>query len=75
MSQQLKISPLSLFHKLKWDLNKKPKDRPIILETIKLLIKLPKRALPKSIKEEIMAIVLYYGTDLEESYKIFKKYI
>jgi hypothetical protein len=73
MSQQLKISPLSLFHKLKWDLNKKPEARQIILETIKLLIKLPNRALPKSIKDEIVAIVLYYGTDLEESYKMFKQ--
>ena len=73
--EKLKITPLSLFHKLKWDLNKSKTrdDKQVMLDTMKLLVKLPNTVMPKSIKEEIVAIVLYYSSDLEESYKIYKK--
>jgi hypothetical protein len=73
--EKIKITPLSLFHKLKWDLHKSKvvKDKQIMLETMKLLTQLPTSLIPKSIKEEIMAIVLFYGTDMEESYKVYKK--
>jgi len=73
--EKLKVSPVTLFHKLKWDMNKSSvlKEKQIILQTIKLLVKLPNKVMPKSIKEEAIAIVLYYGTDLEESYKAYKK--
>lgn len=73
--EKLKVSPLTLFHKLKWSLNssKSIKDKQIMLETMKLIVKLPTKVMPKSIKEEIVAIVLFYGTDMEESYKIYKK--
>lgn len=73
--EKLKISPLSLFHKLKWELNKSTvlDEKQIMLDTMKLLIKLPTKLIPKSIKEEIVAIVLFYGTDMEESYKAYKK--
>jgi len=73
--EKLKVSPLTLFNKLKWELNssKVVKDKQIMLETLKLLVKLPTKVMPKSIKEEIVGLVLFYGTDMEESYKIYKK--
>lgn len=73
--EKLKVSPVTLFHKLKWDMNKSSviEEKQIILQTLKLLVKLPNSVMPKKIKEEIIAIVLYYGTDLEESYKVYKK--
>ena len=73
--EKIKITPLTLFHKLKWDIQRSTiqKDKQIMLETLKLLPKLPNSAIPRSIKEEIVAIVLFYGTDMEESYKVYKK--
>lgn len=75
MTSKQKMTPLSLFYKLRWDLNKSTvlTDKQLMLDTMKLLIKLPNQVIPKSTKQEIVAIVLYYGTDMEESYKAYQK--